>query len=133
MGSPSTTANGISPCVGAPVSALTGGGVCGTKRKLGLAGLAASSVKLAESCGGQEEIEEEPDERFDDAPKHPDLGEHQHEDDDNAKGLDAVEDRRTGGRQQAREHTPAVERWYREQIKNHQQDIDLDTELTDVQ
>jgi hypothetical protein len=44
MGSPSTTANGISPWAGPPVSPTNGGGTAGTKRKFGLAGLAASSL-----------------------------------------------------------------------------------------
>ena len=35
------------------------------------------------------------------------------------------------GRQQSREHTTAVERWNRKEVKNHQQYIEIYARLTD--
>ena len=57
-GSPSTTANGISPCAGAPApSAVTGGGACGTSRRFGLEALAGCSSNYASPA--TDEVERE--------------------------------------------------------------------------
>src|SRR5262245_38715402 len=92
-GSPSTTANGISPCAGA-VSGVTGGGTCGTRRKVGFVGSFACSVKLCEPRNREVEVEEESPEGIQERPKQRLAArqDHQQDDDHKAKGLDAFQE-----------------------------------------